>query len=318
MKHELISDLLKEMDTKGKYLVYKHTSPNGKVYIGITSQRSKKRWQNGRGYLNNDYFSKAISKYGWKSFKHEILFDNLSKEEAERKEISLISMYKSNQRKYGYNIENGGNSIGKHSIETNKKIGIANSGKHPSEESRLKMSLAHKGKPSSWKGKHHSAESREKMRIAKLGIQRGPMNEETKKKKSTPVICIETGKVYYGLREAERQTGISFKLISRVCLGKRKRAGNYHWKYVSEVGETITEDTRESIFENDKKHISEETKRKLSIPIRCIETNIIYYGSREAEKQTGISHSNIIQVCKGKVKTAGGYHWEDATKDNIS
>ncbi len=299
------------------YFVYKHTGPSGKVYIGITSQKLKKRWQNGRGYLNNDYFSKAISKYGWKSFEHEILFSNLSKEEAERKEIDLISIYKSNQRKYGYNIENGGNSIGKHSDETNKKIGIANSGKHPSDEVRLKMSLSHKGQPSLWKGKHHSFESKEKMRLAKLGKKRGPMNEETKAKKSKPVICIETGKVYYGVREAERQTGISYKSISRVCLGKRKKTGNYHWKYVSEVGKTITEEIKINILKNDKKCISEDTKKKLSIPIRCIETNTVYYGSREAEKQTGISHSNIIQVCKGRVKTAGGYHWEYANVNDI-
>ena len=296
------------------YFVYKHTCPNGKIYIGITSQRLKKRWQNGRGYLNNDYFSKAIAKYGWENFEHEIIFNNLSKEEAEKEEIKLISMYKSNQRKYGYNIENGGNSIGKHSDETNKKIGMANSGKHPSEEARMKMSLSHKGQPSSWKGKHHSEEAREKMRLAKIGKQRGPISVETKKKKSKPVICIETGKVYFGIKEAERQTGISSKLISRVCLGKRKKAGNYHWKYVSEVGENISEEIRASIYENDIKHLSEEHKKRLSKPIRCVETNTIYYGSHEAEKQTGISHSNITQVCKGRVKTAGGYHWEYVKK----
>ena len=238
----------------------------------------------------------------------------MSKEEAEEEEIKLISMYKSNQRKYGYNIENGGNSIGKHSDETNKKIGIANSGKHPSEEARMKMSLSHKGQPSSWKGKHPSEETREKMRMAKIGKQRGPISVETKMKKSKPVICIETGKIYYGTTEAERQTGISNKQISKVCLGKQKKAGNYHWKYVSEVGETIREELRTSIYENDIKHLSEEHKKKLSKPIRCVETNTIYYGSHEAEKQTGISHSNITQVCKGRVKTAGGYHWEYVKK----
>lgn len=36
---------------------------------------------------------------------------------------------------------------------------------------------------------------------------------------------------FYGIHEAERQTGISFKDISRVCLGKRKSAGGYQWKY---------------------------------------------------------------------------------------
>lgn len=44
------------------YIVYKHTSPSGKIYIGITSKVPRKRWSNGNGYLNNDYFTKAIKK----------------------------------------------------------------------------------------------------------------------------------------------------------------------------------------------------------------------------------------------------------------
>lgn len=35
-----------------------------------------------------------------------------------------------------------------------------------------------------------------------------------------------------------------------------------------------------------------------------------YKGSRDAERKTGISQSNICKCCKGKVKTAGGYVWK--------
>lgn len=45
-----------------KYKVYKHTTPSNKVYIGITSQTISKRWQNGRGYITNEYFYRAIKK----------------------------------------------------------------------------------------------------------------------------------------------------------------------------------------------------------------------------------------------------------------
>lgn len=48
------------------------------------------------------------------------------------------------------------------------------------------------------------------------------------------VYQIKDGQIiarFYGAHEAERQTGISFKDISRVCLGKRKTAGGYQWKY---------------------------------------------------------------------------------------
>ena len=54
------------------FLVYKHTNKeNGKVYIGITSQEPKRRWQNGAGYYGT-YFYYAIQKYGWDGFEHDI------------------------------------------------------------------------------------------------------------------------------------------------------------------------------------------------------------------------------------------------------
>ena len=37
----------------GEYIVYRHTSPNGKMYVGITHLMPKRRWHNGRGYVHN-------------------------------------------------------------------------------------------------------------------------------------------------------------------------------------------------------------------------------------------------------------------------
>ena len=87
-----------------------HTCPNGKRYIGITRRRTTLRWGNGCNYSQNPYFYNAIKKYGWEKIDHEILYEKLTKEEAEQKEIELISKYKSNQRKYGYNLSSGGHS----------------------------------------------------------------------------------------------------------------------------------------------------------------------------------------------------------------
>ena len=42
--------------------------------------------------------------------------------------------------------------------------------------------------------------------------------------------------------------------------------------------------------------------------VLCIETNIIYPSITTARKLTGIC--KISDVCNGKRKTAGGYHWE--------
>ena len=49
---------------------------------------------------------------------------------------------------------------------------------------------------------------------------------------------------------------------------------------------------------------------KSSIKVKCIETNITYPSAKEAERQTNIFATSILQVCKGKRKTAGGYRWE--------
>ena len=44
------------------YVVYMHKTPSNKVYIGITSQKPEKRWNEGLSY--NKYFTNAIIKYG--------------------------------------------------------------------------------------------------------------------------------------------------------------------------------------------------------------------------------------------------------------
>lgn len=42
----------------------------------------------------------------------------------------------------------------------------------------------------------------------------------------------------------------------------------------------------------------------------CIETGIIYPSINEASRQTGADRNTIADVCKGKLKTAKGYHWK--------
>ena len=103
------------------YCVYKHTAPNKKVYIGITSKKPQRRWNNGNGYRENPYFYKAICKYGWENIAHEILFFDLSSEEAQQKERELIKQYHSFDRKYGYNLTTGGEAGKEHSESSKRK-----------------------------------------------------------------------------------------------------------------------------------------------------------------------------------------------------
>ena len=94
------------------YYVYKHTNLiNGKSYIGMSCQPTYKRWQEGQ-YLRPSRFGAPIQKFGWKNFSHEILFDNLTKEEAERLENIAIGLFRSNDEKFGYNANSGGSGGG--------------------------------------------------------------------------------------------------------------------------------------------------------------------------------------------------------------
>lgn len=62
-------------------------------------------------------------------FNIEILQDNInSKKELDRREIYYINYYNSTNPNIGYNVELGGNSIGKHSEETKRKISEAQQG----------------------------------------------------------------------------------------------------------------------------------------------------------------------------------------------
>lgn len=94
---------------KTTYCVYMHTNQqNNKKYIGITCQRPEYRWSAGAGYKTQIKFYNAIKKYGWESFTHEILFEDLTETEAKEKEIELIAKYKTVDANFGYNCTLGG------------------------------------------------------------------------------------------------------------------------------------------------------------------------------------------------------------------
>lgn len=197
-----------------KYIIYCHTSPDGKKYIGQTKEKNpNERWQNGKGYSGCIVFFDAIVKYGWINFKHEILEYNLNKEEAYEKEAYYISYFNTTNFNYGYNIKLGGNKS-RMTDYIKQKISKANKGRIVSEETRKKISLNNKR---GFIGRHHTEETKEAIR---------------NKKESKKVMCIETGIIYKSIREVEREFEISHISISRCCRGVNKTAGGYHWKFI--------------------------------------------------------------------------------------
>lgn len=264
------------------YKVYKHENKiNGKVYIGITSMDVRKRWGNGNGYSKQQLFWRAIQKYGWNSFSHEILYDGLTKEVAEQIEIELIARYKSNNKKYGYNIQNGGNSIGKHSVETCKKISESNKGKVVSVEQRIKISNA-------LKGRAMPLETRQKISKTTSGKNAYWYGKEspTKGRKATPDEIK---------RRSESHKGKTLSEETKHKISESLKGEKSFW-----YGKNHTEESIE------KMRASATNKRK----VRCVETDVVYESINEAGRMNNINFRNIHTVCTGGRNTAGGFHWE--------
>lgn len=93
------------------WTVYKHTSPNGKVYIGITSKTPEERWQDGFGYQTNPYFWHDIVKFGWDNIFHEIIQTNLTEDAAIDLESNLIKTHRATDEKFGYNRYDNAHTI---------------------------------------------------------------------------------------------------------------------------------------------------------------------------------------------------------------
>jgi group I intron endonuclease len=235
------------MMSERKYLVYVHTSPSGKRYVGITSQSAEERWRKGKGYKDNQPFFKAIKKYGWENITHEIVAENINYDEAATLEKFLIAMYRTTNKKYGYNICYGGED---------GWVGV-----HHTDAARAKMSASKKGKPSSRKGYHLSDETKRKLSESHKGKYHGKpvdpkrpkpkrkreprvlkgyfRSDEVRKRMSAaqvktkkPVRCIDTGEVFESETAAMKKLNIDKCLIGRACKGKQKTAKGYRFEYV--------------------------------------------------------------------------------------
>lgn len=75
--------------------------------------------------MHNEYFYRAINKYGWNCFQHDILFKNLTEDEACKIEIELIAKFNTQNPLYGYNIQSGGNHC-LHTQESKNKMRLNN------------------------------------------------------------------------------------------------------------------------------------------------------------------------------------------------
>lgn len=228
------------------YIVYKYTAPNNKCYIGMTCQTIERRARpDGRGYIGCDAFYRAIQKYGWNNFTHEVLESGLTYDEACEKERFYINKYQSLVSQNGYNLETGGGANKRMSEESRRKMSASLTGrkrKPMSDEARRKISEARRGKKmpprseetrrklsEALKGRTFSPEHCANISRSKMGVYAGKNNPRAR-----AVLCVETGVVFDTIKDAGVFTGGSPKNICSCCRGKLKTSGGYHWRYVDE------------------------------------------------------------------------------------
>ena len=182
------------------WAVYRHTSPSGKCYIGISSN-VKDRWaNNGYNYGRyNSIFKKAIEKYGWNALRHEILLEGRSKSEADYAEKYLIRWYKIHG--LSYNITDGGD--GKAGVvpsdASRKKASENNIGKHPYNPKAIEASRAAVAKMS---------EEERKEKFGHYGMQGKEHSEETKKKMSQAAKGRDMSKALAAYIAKKRQNAV--------------------------------------------------------------------------------------------------------------
>lgn len=240
------------------WTLYKHTNLyNGKIYIGITIQKVKDRWQSGSGYRKNKDFYTDIQKYGWLTgFSHEILGVFTSGEEAGQQEDYYISLYDTRNPLKGYNKAKGGYNPGRlgisHTEEELQKIKEKNSKSVLClETNTLYPSLvqAEKDTGISFKnisacclrdrntksagGLHWIYSTKQLPEDVRLSLikQIDSKSYKTQKKR---VKCIELNQEWNSGIEAGKELNINNRNISSCCHHKRKTAGGYHWVFVEE------------------------------------------------------------------------------------
>lgn len=286
---------------KRTWTLYRHISPSGKSYIGITGVQPKKRWQNGNGYKGCRYFEFAIKKYGWESIIHEILLTDLTEDEANEKEQYYIKLFRTNDERYGYNLAEGG------------------SAKTTSKETKELMRQNRQGKNAHGWGHKPSEEARKKVSEKIKGIKR---TTQTKEK----LAKSHSNKVYqYDLNgnfiqsfnssvEAYKETGASRSHIREVCLfrGYNKTVKGYFW-----AEEYIDNPILIQKYLKNQIKIPPKPANMFKKVIQYDENkNIlnIYSSIKKASQCTKITEQAIGYACKNQ-KIAGDYYWEYLPED---
>ena len=262
-----------------KYTVYKHTFPNGKIYIGITRRKPSIRWKNGKGYHSNIYMQNAINKYGWNNVKHEILNIGLTLKEACDLEKKYIKDYKSYIREFGYNIDLGGTQEKILSDETIKKLSVV------AKKQKYKRSRK---------------------------IYQYDLNGNFIK----TWFCIADAVRFLNLKEKARDEIINC-CRGKSSKGVRLTAYNYIWLYDNNIEERLKQisSIKTSKFNKHITPIIQYTLDGKLVHKFNSAVDAAKYISNKLNKDSINVHRNICATCYGKQKSAFGYVWLKESDD---
>lgn len=293
------------------FFIYKLTSPNGKVYIGQTSNINRRF---GR-YRNLDCKGQpklymSLKKYGWSNFKKEILFDGVvSQKEINEIETKYILEYIKN----GLNISlkgNGGNGytgelhpMSKAIYQIDLNFNIVNEfpcGEQASFKLNFKQSCISKAcrtdKPKAYNFYWRFKDGFDKEDLIKKALM--PNSNSI----SIYQLDKETNEI---IKEWSSQIKASEKLninqsnIWRVLIGKGKSAGGFAWVYKKEYGNNYNSKFKPK-------------KTGKNILVKDLSGNVLYTfdSISKASRDLKVDKSAIIRQLKNKVLNPQKYIYE--------
>lgn len=165
---------------------------NYKLYIGSSIHVNRRIYThiqalNGK-YHGNTHLQNAWDKYGGENFSFETIeIIDGSEEDIRKREQYWLDYYRSYDYNLGYNMSHyaiggGGYEV---SDDTRKKLSEAHKGKTHSEKTKKKMSEIKQGEYNPFYGKSHTKETRMKMRASHIS-EKAPLAKLTEE----DVICI--------------------------------------------------------------------------------------------------------------------------------
>ena len=216
-----------------KGYIYKHTSPSGKSYIGQTYQKIDTRWRGGKGYKACTLLNRAVEKYGWENFSHEII-----------DEINFVDIKVLNQLEEKYIIELNTLSPNGYNLKTfgDNKL-VSKETRDRNREATL-IQFEIKGHP--MQGKKHTEEAKKNMSLASMGQiawnkGKAVWSDEEKKRisETTQKQFAEKGHPWDNKKqsdEAKRKMSIAWedrrkKLLKQSPVSKRESKSGYRGVY---------------------------------------------------------------------------------------